>query len=45
MWIQISSGKGPDECELAVKLFLKAYQGECHKKQIKTYRVINQILI
>ena len=23
MWIQISSGRGPDECELAVGLFLK----------------------
>ena len=24
--MQISSGKGPDECELAVSLFLKSYQ-------------------
>jgi len=29
MWIQISSGKGPDECELAVSLFFKAYEKEC----------------
>lgn len=29
MWIQISSGKGPDECELAVSLFIKSYQKEC----------------
>lgn len=29
MWIQISSGKGPDECELAVSLFLKKYEKEC----------------
>lgn len=36
MWVQISSGKGPDECELAVSLFLKAYQYECSKNKIKT---------
>ncbi|AEY66990.1 peptide chain release factor H [Clostridium sp. BNL1100] len=36
MWIQISSGKGPDECELAVSLFLKSFENECNKKQIKT---------
>lgn len=36
MWIQISSGKGPDECELAVSLFLKLYQKECSNKGIKT---------
>lgn len=35
MWIQISSGKGPDECELAVSLFLKSYQNECKKNRIK----------
>ncbi len=35
MWIQISSGKGPDECELAVSLFLKSYQNECNKNKIK----------
>ncbi|TYQ13030.1 UNVERIFIED_CONTAM: peptide chain release factor [Acetivibrio alkalicellulosi] len=35
MWIQISSGKGPDECELAVSLFVKTYQEECCKKGIK----------
>ncbi|MFZ5966849.1 MAG: peptide chain release factor H [Bacillota bacterium] len=29
MWIQLSSGKGPDECELAVSLFLKSFQSEC----------------
>lgn len=29
MWIQISSGKGPDECELAVSLFFKAFEKEC----------------
>lgn len=34
MWIQISSGKGPDECELAVSLFLKSYQKKCSKNQI-----------
>ncbi len=28
MWIQISSGKGPDECELAVGLFLKTLINE-----------------
>lgn len=36
MWIQISSGKGPGECELAVSLFLKSYQKECRNKGIKT---------
>lgn len=36
MWIQISSGKGPDECELAVSLFLRSYQNECSKNQIDT---------
>ena len=35
MWIQISSGKGPDECELAVSLFLKAYQAELETAKIK----------
>lgn len=35
MWIQISSGKGPVECELAVSLFLKAFENECNKNQIK----------
>jgi len=34
MWIQISSGKGPDECELAVSLFLKSYRDECTGKGI-----------
>jgi peptide chain release factor len=36
MWIQISSGKGPDECELSVSLFLKSYMKECANKGIKT---------
>ena len=36
MWIQISSGKGPDECALAVSLFLESYQNECNKNKIKT---------
>ncbi|MDP4182667.1 MAG: peptide chain release factor H [Bacillota bacterium] len=36
MWIQISSGKGPDECELAVSLFLKTYQKEYKNKGITT---------
>lgn len=36
MWIQISSGKGPDECELTVSLFLRSYQNECSKNQIET---------
>jgi len=36
MWIQISSGKGPDECELAVRLFLESYQNECNKNKIKS---------
>lgn len=36
MWIQISSGKGPDECELAVTLFAESYRNECNKKNIKT---------
>lgn len=35
MWIQISSGKGPDECELAVSLFLESYRNECDKNKIK----------
>jgi peptide chain release factor len=35
MWIQISSGKGPDECELAVSLFCKAYEKECGLADIK----------
>ncbi|MBP2653465.1 MAG: putative peptide chain release factor [Firmicutes bacterium] len=42
MWIQISSGQGPDECELAVSLFLKAYQTECKTKGINA-KVINSI--
>lgn len=32
MWVQISSGKGPDECELAVTLFLESYIKECTVK-------------
>jgi peptide chain release factor len=36
MWIQISSGKGPDECELAVSLFLESYRNECSRSKIKT---------
>lgn len=36
MWIQISSGRGPDECELAVSLFIKEFQKECADKGIKT---------
>lgn len=36
MWIQISSGRGPDECELAVSLFMKEFQKECADKGIKT---------
>jgi peptide chain release factor len=36
MWIQISSGKGPDECELAVSLFLESYRNECSRNKIKT---------
>ena len=35
MWIQISSGKGPDECELAVGLFLEVLKKECNEKDIK----------
>lgn len=31
MCIQISSGKGPDECELALSLFLKPLENELHK--------------
>jgi peptide chain release factor len=42
MWIQISSGKGPDECELAVSLFLKSYQNECQEHAVQT-RVIAAI--
>jgi len=34
MWIQISSGMGPDECELAVSLFVKVYQKECIKNAL-----------
>jgi len=36
MWIQISSGRGPDECELAVSLFMREFQKECADKGIKT---------
>ncbi len=36
MWMQISSGKGPAECELAVSLFLKTLM-----KQNKNTRVID----
>lgn len=43
MWIQISSGKGPDECELAVSLFLKTYRDECRSKGI-TFEVIDAAL-
>ncbi len=39
MWIQISSGKGPDECELAVSLFLRAFEIKCKKNQ----KIINII--
>lgn len=35
MWIQVSSGKGPDECELAVSLFLESYRNECSRNKIK----------
>ena len=35
MWIQISSGNGPDECELAVRLFLESYSRECIKSNRK----------
>lgn len=34
MWIQISSGKGPAECELAVTLFLNRFLKECHDQGI-----------
>lgn len=34
MWIQISSGKGPDECELAVSLFFKTFEKECQKSGV-----------
>ena len=34
MWVQISSGKGPDECELAVGLFLNTLLCECNNKGI-----------
>jgi peptide chain release factor len=34
MWIQISSGKGPVECELAVSLFLHRFLKECHDQEI-----------
>jgi peptide chain release factor len=34
MWLQISSGQGPEECELAVRLFLKALQNECKDRGI-----------
>jgi peptide chain release factor len=42
MWIQISSGKGPDECELAVSLFLESYCDECGSKGIK-FEVIDAV--
>lgn len=35
MWIQISSGKGPDECELAVSLFLESFRKECNKNKVR----------
>lgn len=38
MWMQISSGKGPAECELAVGLFLKTIM-----KENKTIRVIDSV--
>ncbi|SDH64354.1 peptide chain release factor H [Desulfosporosinus hippei] len=38
MWMQISSGKGPVECELAVGLFLKTIL-----KESKTTRVIDSV--
>lgn len=34
MWIQISSGKGPAECELAVSLFLRSFLKECRDQGI-----------
>ncbi|QNU67527.1 peptide chain release factor H [Ruminiclostridium herbifermentans] len=43
MWIQISSGKGPDECELAVSLFLESCKKECKKNNIKA-TVIDAVL-
>ncbi len=36
MWIQISSGNGPEECELAVSLFLQFYQDELARKHIRS---------
>lgn len=35
MWIQITSGKGPEECELAVGLFVKELSEECERRHIK----------
>jgi peptide chain release factor len=36
MWIQISSGKGPGECELAVRLFFADFSRECRLQGIET---------
>jgi peptide chain release factor len=36
VWIQISSEKGPEECELAVRLFLADFTRECRAKGIET---------
>ncbi|MCX7924020.1 MAG: peptide chain release factor H [Clostridia bacterium] len=42
MWLQISSGKGPDECCLAVALFLKELLKECNSNNINI-EVINAV--
>lgn len=39
MWVQISSGKGPDECSLAVGLFLKTLIKEWDSKGISAKQV------
>ncbi|TCO69351.1 peptide chain release factor H [Marinisporobacter balticus] len=35
MWVQISSGSGPEECSLGVGLFLKKVLKECKQKDLK----------
>jgi peptide chain release factor len=45
MWLQISSGRGPAECELAVKLFLDMVLKECKDNKIKTNIGVCEIIL
>lgn len=42
MWVQISSGQGPEECALAAGYFLKALLKECRAKNLQA-EVLNTL--